>query len=247
MIERVIALVSQLTKNARVWCVAVNAMLVLLLSACVNVSVTEPALKPVDQAAIEAALLAKKQAEIRAARAQRLRNVLANAQQAFADDRLMLPAFDNAYYWYQQALAIDELNAEAHWGMRQITDRYLVLAEQAFNSGRIEVAEHMLSGAEKIAAPPAQINALRERYRENTKENQFLLSRSALTARSDTIKQQLAELALAMEPNQRLLIVARNDSEGRWIYLQMRNAVDGFRLRGNIELGRVPRITIIDL
>jgi hypothetical protein len=144
-------------------------------------------------------------------------------------------------------LAIDELNEEAHQGMRQITDRYLQLAEQAFSSGRTHQAEQLLNGAESIAAPPAIIEPLRERYRQHAGSNEIYLPIKALSARNQSIQQLLAALAGQLTPQQRLLIVARNDNEGRWIYQQMRQSVGGLRLRGNIELGRIPRVLIIDM
>jgi hypothetical protein len=182
------------------------------------------------------------------ARRQKLRVLLARAQRALADDRLMIPSTDNAYNWYQQVLSLDDVNAEAHWGMQQISNRYVQLAEQAFESGRPELAEKMLQGAGKVAAIPTDLDKIRQRYEQPASDNEFILPISALTKRSDKIIEQLESLALQAHANQsRLLIIARNDEEGRWIYQKMRMALDGFRLRGNIEVGRVPRVVLIDL
>ncbi|MFC6981009.1 hypothetical protein [Microbulbifer taiwanensis] len=43
----------------------------------------------------------------------------------------------------------------------------------------------------------------------------------------------------------RVIIVARNDAEGRWIYQQLREAVPGYRVRGDIKLGSPPRLLLI--
>lgn len=181
------------------------------------------------------------------AQRHQLRVLLANAERALAADRLMIPVNDNAYNWYRQVLALDERNPEAHWGMKQIAARYLQLAEQAFVSGRREEAERMLQGAEKISATPQQIASLRERYRQHNFDNEVYLPLEALTTRGKKIQQQLKVLAKqAKESQSRLLIVARSDSEGRWIYQQMRNSVNGYRLRGNIEVGRIARVVFID-
>lgn len=220
----------------------------LLLTACVTAPVRAPAAAPVVDVAAQR--LAEQQAQLEQQQAQRrhqLREMLANAQQALAEDRLKAPFYDNAYSWYQQVLAIDELNEEAHQGMRLITDRYLQLAEQAYSSGRIHLAQQLLNGAESIAAPPSIIEPLRERYSQHAGSNEVYLPVKALSARNQDIQTLLAELAGQLTPQQRLLIVARNDSEGRWIYQQMRQSVSDFRLRGNIELGRIPRILIIDM
>lgn len=217
-----------------------------LLSACmVSPRLLGSTVAPVLRAAEPAGQVAPQQEK--AVRERQLRTLLALAQQALADDRLRSPRDDNAYDWYQQVLAIDELNAEAHWGMQQITARYLALAEQAFGSGRLEVAEQMLFGAEQVAATPAQARALRDKFRQQFSDNEFRLDTTALSARNQSAQQQLTALARTLTAQQRLLIVARNDTEGRWIYQQMRTAIDGFRLRGNIELGRVPRVIVIDM
>lgn len=228
------------------------ALAMLLLVACAGSSAPPKSLPPSVSSAATAELEQKRKVALQASAAERqaeqLRYFLAYAQQAFADDKLMSPALDSAYYWYQQALSIDELNTEAHWGMRQITARYLQLADQAFSSGRIEHAERMLQGAGRVSATPKQLDELRQRYRLEAADNEFYLSQKDLLARNNNIQQQLFALAEQAKKNDsRLLIVARTDAEGRWIYKQMRTAVLGYRLRGNIELGRVPRVVLIDL
>lgn len=181
-------------------------------------------------------------------RQQKIRHLLELAEQALAADRLRYPPEDNAFDWYQQVIELDELNADAHWGMKRITSRYFELAEEAYASGRPARAEALLKGALQVAATPAQVEALREAHGSQYRDNRFALSPQALSARNGSVRQQLADIARrAVAQESRLLIVARNDAEGRWIYKQMRDAVDGYRLRGNIEVGDHPHIQLIDL
>lgn len=218
----------------------------LLLSSCVEVA-TDPVPKVVRTPESKEDLVAVQRAEEENRRHQ-LRILLANAERAFASDRLTIPVYDNAYSWYQQVLAIDETHAEAHWGMLQITERYLQLAQQAFSRGSRGTGELMLQRALAIAATAEQAESVRSRFKAQPSDREFLLAIADLTARNDTIKVKLVELALVAKKSQsRLLIVARNDAEGRWIYRKMREAVDGHRLRGNIQLGPVPRIVLLDL
>lgn len=215
----------------------------LLLAACTPVAVepTPPAPEVVKPQAAE--ILAAQQKQ------QRLVALLALGQQALAQGRLMTPAEDSAYKWYRQALDVDELNEQAHRGMRQITAQYMELAEQAFKEQRHDTAELMMSRAMKVSATPQQCHALRARYPEQQpRENEFVLSRSDLGARNAVIVKRLDSIARqAREKQSRLTIVARNDAEGRWIYKQMRSAVDGYRLRGNIAIGGRPKVVLIDL
>lgn len=178
-----------------------------------------------------------------------VRMLLARAQRALHKDQLMAPANDNAYGWYQQVLAHDGDNAEAHWGMRQIGTRYLELAEQAYIAGERYRAELFLEKGESVSLSPQQAQKIRQKYIvKDVPGNEFLLDGRGLSDRSEAMIVQLSEIAvLAREQSSRLTIYARNDSEGRWIYKQMRSAVDGYRLRGNIQLSRTPRVVLIDL
>lgn len=181
-------------------------------------------------------------------REDKIESLLGLAAQALAKDRLMRPKEDNAYDWYRQVLAIDALNTEAHWGMHRITRRYFELAEAAFATGRPARAERMLRGALQVAATPAQVKVIRAKYRDQLRNKTFTLSPQGLRRHSDKTRLHLAKIARrARDARSRLLIVARNDAEGRWIYQQMRAAVSGFRLRGNIELGKLPHVVLIDL
>ncbi|MBL4826621.1 MAG: hypothetical protein JKY66_02710 [Spongiibacteraceae bacterium] len=219
-------------------------ILLFCLSACVEVSprlqsssVAERTVEPVPQ---------NQKSEL--IRRQRLRELLANAQRTLSRDQLMYPFADCAFVWYQQVLAMDESNAEAHWGMGQISARYLVLAENAFINGQESKAELMLERALKVSATPEEVKKLRARYpQQPAAGNEYRLSPRDLSARNDKVLARLQELAKkAQKIDSRLLIIARNDAEGRWIYQQMRLAVDGYRLRGNIKIGRTPRVVLID-
>jgi hypothetical protein len=66
-----------------------------------------------------------------------------------------------------------------------------------------------------------------------------------LSARNENIKNQLKALAnRVQESKEFVLIYARNDAEGRWIYQQMRKASEDYRLRGNIKRHKKPRLVL---
>lgn len=178
-----------------------------------------------------------------------IRSFIEKGREALAARRLMVPKHDSAFMWFKQALDIDEQAPEAHRGMRDITATYMVLAEEAFRLGQRERAELMLSRALLISATPASVKALRDRYPEAPPAaNEFRLHSKDIRARNKRAIEYLAVIAQkAFEANSRLLIVARNDAEGRWLYKQMRQAVDGYRLRGNIQIGSRPKIILIDV
>lgn len=226
-------------------------LLGMFVTGCVSGPEPETAaLAPAPAAAAKAPevdIVAEQQRRLRE-RQRQIDELLGLAEQALDEDRLMLPADDNAFMWYKQVMELDELNPPAHWGMRQITQRYLELAEQAFAAAQPSRAEYLLNSALQVAATPQQVQLIRDKYRDQLKDKVFALPEADLQHRNPAIQQRLAEIAnQAKDQSSRLLIVARNDAEGRWIYQQMRNAVDGYRLRGNIEVGQHPRIVLIDL
>lgn len=180
---------------------------------------------------------------------QRLQSLLVLGRRALEAGRLMRPAEDSAYKWFMQVLDIDDLNDQAHWGMRQITAQYMELAEQAFRDQRRGDAELMMARAMTVSATPQQCQALRVRYPDQKpRDNEFILSPADLAARNAGMIKHLGTIARqARDKHSRLTIVARSDSEGRWVYKQMRNAVDGYRLRGNIAIGSRPKVVLIDL
>lgn len=182
---------------------------------------------------------------------------LAAGRAALAADRLMVPVDDSAYSWFKRVLQRDGTNQQAHWGMRQINDRYLEMAAAAFRRGDARQGEAMLERAGQIATSPQQLATLRQQYRAlmpaalppaGAEGGSYLLSVQDLTARNEQMVSLLAEVAQrARQVPSRLLIVARSDAEGRWIYQTMRDAVDGYRLRGNISRGDTPKVVLIDV
>lgn len=179
---------------------------------------------------------------------EKIAALLALAKAAFERDNLMRPKADNAYDWYRQVLAIDGANKSAHQGLRAVGARYLQLAEQAFQQHRRQRAEGLLVRGLAVSVTPSQAEALRQRYPYRPPAaNEYLLPKNGLVKKTDDLFEMLSELAIrAKELPSRLLIVARNDAEGRWIYKQMRDSVDGYRLRGNISIGQRPKIILID-
>jgi hypothetical protein len=175
--------------------------------------------------------------------------LLYRAEVALSKDRLKVPKADNAFDWYLKVLTRNPLHQEARQGLDRISARYLKLAEQAMLAGEQGRAEVFIQRALSVTATPDQVKKLREGYRApQFGDNEHLLDAVNLSKRNTNVQECLIELAnLAQQANSRLLIVARNDSEGRWIYSQMRAGVSGYRLRGNIEIGRVPRVVLIDL
>jgi hypothetical protein len=76
-------------------------------------------------------------------------------------------------------------------------------------------------------------------------DNEYALNPAALSKRGDEIQAVLAKVAQRVKVSDEvLLIVARNDEEGRWLYQAMKKAAEGHRIRGDIKVGSPPKIVV---
>lgn len=67
-----------------------------------------------------------------ASRATEIGDLIAQGRKALEDNRLLTPALDSAYYYFQSTLKLDPDNAEAREGIEQIVARYVLLTNKAF-------------------------------------------------------------------------------------------------------------------
>ncbi len=180
-------------------------------------------------------------------RARILADMLYEASLALDDNRLMLPAGDNAYDRYQEVLSFQPDNQVALQGMEEIVDRYVTMANQAIEIGQFDSAEDYLDRAAFIHPDKENITEAWQFLRREQSINReyFSLDPDELSAQSLLIMSQLGSIGeMVRNYDATFLITARNDAEARWIYRIMREAVGGYRLRGNIALGSQPTIQV---
>jgi tetratricopeptide (TPR) repeat protein len=180
-------------------------------------------------------------------RARLLADMLYDAKAAYDDNRLMLPAGNNAYEMYQQVLQFDPGNAVAMEGIKEIARRYVSLADAAINQGKYDEAGGYLGRAERLSPDEPELAASRMRLEEarQNKVEIHQLDPSALRAQNLDIMTRLGDIAQQIQSSEAtFLINARSDEEGRWIYKTMRDAVGGYRLRGNIAIAGEPSILV---
>ena len=159
--------------------------------------------------------------------------------QALDADRLLTPADDNAFSYFARALAMDSDNKIAKEGVDAIVARYLALAREAIGNGSFDSAELMIERAKLVDATVTDI-ALVQVELANERESGdlfFTFDGAAVSAQSDQSRNELGAIAKrARECSAFFLITAPNDSTARWMFSVMRESVEGYRLRGNIEL-----------
>lgn len=180
-------------------------------------------------------------------RARIIADMLYAARLAQEDNRLMTPPGNNAYDGYREVLEIDPENAVARQGITDIALRYIELADVAMNQAQYDNAASLLARGERVRPGLPEIAEARQRLavaRENKVET-FELDPRGLSSQNAETQQQLAQIAnYIREQGATFLINARSDAEGRWMYQVMREAVDGYRLRGNIAIAGTPTILV---
>lgn len=178
--------------------------------------------------------------EIEFRRRRDLGDLLYDALNALADDRLLTPIDDNAHGRYQRVLAYEPDNKLALEGLQNIVLRYLELAAEASRQGRFSSAQILLDRARFVDQdnPKIDLAQLDLEAEMNSGDLVFELNPQALLAQSEELQIELSSIAAQVrEHDAFLLITAPNDEQARWIYRVMRESVEGYRIRSNIELG----------
>jgi hypothetical protein len=166
-------------------------------------------------------------------------DLLYAALQALDADRLLTPVDDSAHGKFMQVLATEPNNAIALDGIQNITLRYLQLAEEAMRRGLFVESETMLDRARFVDQDHPSIAGVELALTAEMKSNDlfFRFDAAEMTARSEQAQRRLQEIAVqAKQAEAFFLITAPNDELARWMFSVMREAVLGYRLRGNIEL-----------
>ncbi len=173
------------------------------------------------------------------ARQRLIADTLFEGLQALDDNRLLTPVDDSAHARFARVLAYEPDNAIALQGMEDIVQRYLQLARENMGKGLFNEAEEMLERARFVNPEHASIEAVNTQLQAGMSADDMFypLDYRELANRSELAQQELAEIALAArEQGAFFLITAPNDELARWMFSVMRQAVEGYRLRGNIEL-----------
>ncbi|NIB39040.1 N-acetylglucosaminyltransferase [Pseudomaricurvus alkylphenolicus] len=219
----------------------VSLGLVLALAGCVQQQATR---EPVSS---KQAPNAKSQKQV-----SPVRRLLAEAEAALSDDRLMTPANNNAYDRYQAVLLLQPNHPQARSGLQQILIRYLQLARASLGRSQLKQAEIYADRARRIDRHNPLLQEFdqqlqrQRQHLEAAGEGEFPLDAGAVSRRSDELLPVLAEIVGRLRrTDETVLIVARTDADGRWLYKQMKKAAAGYRIRGDIKTGPQPKILVL--
>ncbi|WP_231759316.1 N-acetylglucosaminyltransferase [Microbulbifer elongatus] len=190
-------------------------------------------------------------------RQRTVRHFLGRAEEAQREGFITMPAGASAYDFYLQVQQLDPGNAQAAAGIQTLVMHLVDQARDALRRRAFGRVSSLLNTADEIAPGnplSAEVRKQARREQQRAREDVALegpgaqtvsLPPAALSARSEAMVQMLGEIAQRIRQHQlRVIIVARDDSEGRWIYGQLRQAVPGYRVRGDIKLGNPPRLLL---
>jgi len=227
----------------------VALQLVLCNCSAAPVKTSPPAPAP-EQAPAIAAITPPK-----SARQRTIDTLLVEAEFALQQGRLTLPLHDNAYDRFQAVQLLDPQNKAATTGLQAILLVYVDRVQQALSANRLQAAGAELRQARQYFPVAEPLDVLAQELRKRGRDlepavtapadtgDRVHLSPQALTNRTEEVKALLIKLAQRVrESDEAVVIHARNDAEGRWIYKTMRESVGEYRIRGDIRIVRQPAI-----
>lgn len=197
------------------------------------------------------------------ARERVIGELLLSAQQAFRENRLTTPSHDNAYDLFQSVLTLDPENSSARAGVQAILISYADWSRTAIAEREYSKAQDYLNLAQIYFPANPLLLELQQKLREDKRlrarvEQQVLVSEPAperveyslpglaLKKKSPAVADYLARLAKRIQASdESVMIYARSDSEGRWIYQQLNQATEGYRVRGDIRIASAPKIVLM--
>ena len=177
-------------------------------------------------------------------------HILEQARLAFAAHRLTSPSENSAFALYQEALRLDPGNDAARRGMEKIVERYVRFALEAIERGQFPRARSMLARARLVDATHPAIEPTEQQMLlvENAERDRIRLDPYRLSKRAATLGQLLYELGTRAKASScRVLINARSDAEGRWIYQQLNGAPGENRIRARLQVASPPTLELICL
>ncbi len=184
----------------------------------------------------------------RQSKAERVQALVDAAERALAEDRLLTPEDDCAYFYYTMAQSLAPRRPDIVEGLEQIVERYLSLARSAISKKGWGTASTMLDRATTVNASHPGIAPLRRQVDLLSKARSLTLelAEEEVRQRQPEAAVKLADFGTqARRSNARVTIRAANDEDGRWIYVQLNGAPGEARIRAEIEIGTPPMVTIL--
>lgn len=185
-----------------------------------------------------------------------IHRLLAEADYCLSRNQLLNPIADNAHDRYRSVLLMEPENERAKLGLQAIALRFVDQAQTAAKRGNLSEANTMIKYAKSIddnAVVQDAANSLRKQLVNIPvaktyvpTEGEVVLDAKMLQSKDPQLTTHLTSVAhKAKQTDQFVLIIARTDADGRWVYQQLRNAVPGYLVRGDIRIGSPARVKLV--
>lgn len=188
------------------------------------------------------------------AKAQKIDLLLQRADTALSLQALTEPAAENAFDLYRSVLLLDATNIRAQEGIKNVATAFPAQVEEAIAGKQYDAALRKLQRGLILFPANVQLKQMEQQVKAAKQARVAVASQSPivplavsdLTAKSAIMETNLKAIAKKVGGNQMVIINARNDAEGRWIYKTMRDGL-ATRLRGDIKISGSPSIQIVPL
>lgn len=185
-----------------------------------------------------------------------INSLLSEADYCLSQNKLLNPMADNAHDRYRSVLLMDPQNERAKLGLQTMSLRFVELARTAAKRGNVSEAQTMIKYAREVDNNPVvqdaaetlrkQLGSMPVAKPYTPGEGELILDAKLLQAKDPQITTQLVGVAQkAKQTDEFVLITARTDAEGRFIYQSLRNAVPGYLVRGDIKIGAPARVKLV--
>ncbi|MEH6826039.1 MAG: hypothetical protein V7629_19260 [Motiliproteus sp.] len=180
--------------------------------------------------------------------------LLDRADQAINAKRLTLPKGNNAMEYYRRVLVLKPGYEEARLGLEALVERYIEWSDAELRQGRLALARRYLQRARQVDPASAKIAQAAARLMRADGARQVSaiarytrLDRRQLRVKSADLVALLGSLADRIRAdNARVTIEAPTDSLGRWIYQQLNQRHEEYRIRANFRLEAQPGVRLFD-
>lgn len=196
-------------------------------------------------------------------RAIMLEQLLAQGEAALARGHLTHPEHDNAYDKFRAVLLLEPDHAQAQAALHGVLLAYVDRIRTALRRGQLSEAQRLLARGQDAFPDASMLVDMRAELRQVQATRQaeqmadvgdaeseglrVALPVAELNQRSEAIEALLGELAeRVMETRESVMIWARTDAEGRWIYQTMQAKTSDYRIRGDIRISSQPFVQLLE-
>jgi type II secretory pathway predicted ATPase ExeA len=127
-----------------------------------DAAMTEQAVVTDSKVEVEVAVVEVSSVPRPVSREDKIIELLSLAQRALRNDRLLIPADNNAYQYYKQVLKLEPGNSAALFGMDQIVERYVALGRKALDQQDKEKAKRYIARGSRVLPGDSRLIALQE-------------------------------------------------------------------------------------